>query len=446
MKVGVVGLGFVGLSLSVVLAYKGYEVIGIDINEEKVRTIKNGRAPFYEENLEELLSKVINSRLVVSTDYGLLRNTNLVFICVDTPTNPDGSQNQSHIINAIKGLAKTWRNASEYKVMIVKSTVVPGTTRKLAYILSKESGLNLGTELGVAVNPEFLREGKAIHDILYPSRVIIGCIDEKTCNTVTSFWKEFYKRVGINPPILSMSLDEAELTKYASNAFLAMKVSFANTIANICEKIPNCDVIKVLQAVGLDPRIGKEYLRPGLGYGGPCLPKDLKALIYFSRKVDYKPILLEAVDEVNEKQPIKAIEYLIKEYGSLKGKTIGILGLAFKPGTDDLRNAVSIKIIKELIKLYAKVKVHDPKALEQAKRILGDSVIYCKDPLETIKDCDGVIIVTEWDIYKSIKPEDFKKLMKRPIVIDGRRLYDPQKFINNGIKIYAIGYGAIKSP
>ncbi len=446
MKIGVIGLGFVGLTLAVALASKDYNVIGVDIDVEKVKTIRAGKSPFYERDLDILLPKVINSRLVISNDYSLLKDVEIVFIAVGTPPNPDGSQNQSYIIDAVKKLGSIWRDSRGYKVIAVKSTVIPGTTRRLANILSSESGLTIGRDLGIAMNPEFLREGHALHDTFYPSRVVIGCIDEKTCSFMKNLWREFYKKVGKIPPILTMSLEEAELVKYASNAFLALRISFANTIANICEKTPNCDVMNVLEAVGLDPRIGKKYLRPGLGYGGSCLPKDVKALIHYSKGIGYEPILLEAVDKVNEEQPYKAIEYLLKEYRDLKGKTITVLGLSFKPGTDDIRESLAIKIIKKLLEYGAKIKVHDPLALENMRKVFKNNIIYCEDVLEAIRNADAVIIITGWPQYRQIKPETYKELMKNFIIIDGRRIYNKEyidELKKQHIKIYAIGLSFI---
>ena len=438
-RVGVIGLGFVGLSLATALASKGFSVVGVDVDSEKVEIIRRGEAPFYEEGLEELLRDVIGETLVVSTDYQLLRDVNVVFIAVGTPSKPNGEQDQSYVIEAVKGLARVWRNSPGYKVMVVKSTIVPGTTRRLAKILVEESGKMIPEEIGVVANPEFLRESNALYDVFYPSRVVIGGIDGRSTNVVVNLWREFYRRVGINPPIITVSLEEAELVKYASNAFLAMRISFANTIANICENTLGCDVIRVLDAVGLDPRIGRKYLRPGLGYGGSCLPKDIKALIRYSKDTGYEPILLEAVDRVNELQPYKAIEYLFKEYEDLQNKIVGILGLAFKPGTNDIRESVALKIAKKLIELGARVKVHDPMAMENARKVLKDAVTYCHEPLEVIKGADAVIVATEWEIYKKLKPEHFKKLMRRPVVVDGRRIYDPELFMRSGVRFYAIG-------
>ena len=439
-RVGVIGLGFVGLSLAVALASRGFKVVGIDVDSGKIELIRHGRAPFYEKGLEELLRSTIGKHLIVSTDYELLRDVDIVFITVGTPSKPSGEQDQSQIVEAVKELASAWRDSNGYKVMVVKSTVIPGTTRRLAKILADEAKKKVPEEIGVAANPEFLREGNALYDTFYPSRVVIGGIDDRSSEAVAGLWRKFYRRIGVEPPILVMSLEEAELVKYASNAFLAMRISFANTIANICENTPNCDVVKVLEGVGLDPRIGKEYLRPGLGYGGSCLPKDVKALINYSRSIGYNPVLLEAIDKVNEMQPYRAVEYLLREYYSdLQGKVISILGLAFKPGTDDVRESVALKIAKKLVELGAKVKVHDPIAIENARKILGDTVMYCQDTLEAIKNSDAVIITTEWNVYKELKPEHFKKLMRKPVVIDGRRIYDPKVLMRKGVKVYAIG-------
>jgi len=440
-KVGVVGLGFVGLSLAVALASKNFDVVGVDVDPGKVDSIKHGKAPFYEKGLEELLGSVVGKSLHVSSDYQLLRDADIVFIAVGTPPKPSGEQDQSQIVEAVKRLANVWRESSGYRVMVVKSTVIPGTTRRLAEILASETGKSVPGEIGVAANPEFLREGSALYDTFYPSRVVVGGIDVNSSRVIADLWREFYKRVGFEPPILIMGLEEAELVKYASNAFLAMRISFANTIANICENTAGCDVLRVLEAVGLDPRIGREYLKPGLGYGGSCLPKDVKALIQYSRSTGYEPILLEAVDRVNELQPYKAVEYLVREYGDLRGRVVSILGLAFKPGTDDIRESVALKIARRLVELGAKVKVHDPMALENARRVLGDTVVYCSNPLEAIEGSDAVIIATEWDTYKELKSEHFKNHMRNPLLIDGRRIYDPRRFTEEGIKVYAIGLG-----
>ena len=442
-RVGVIGLGFVGLSLSVALASKGFNVVGVDIDEKKVDLIKNGSIPIHEEGLGDLLKFVINKDLIISTDFDLLNDSDIVFVCVGTPTLPNGKQDISQVINAIRIMAEQWKTVKERKVIAIKSTVLPGTTRRMAKLFEKISGKKVPQEIGFIVNPEFLREGKAIFDIFHPNRVVIGYMDDESCRMSINLWREFYyKRVGYKPSFHTMNIEEAELVKYASNAFLAMRISFANTIANICEMIPNCDVMKILDAVGHDPRIGKEYLNPGLGYGGACLPKDIKALIHFSKNIGYEPILLEAVDIVNDLQSNKAIEYLNEELKDLKGKIIAIIGLAFKAGTDDIRGSISIKIIKKLLNYGSIVKVYDPIALRKAKNLLADSVIYCNSVESALKDADAAIIATEWDTFvDDLKPEIVTKLMNNPVIIDGRRVIkDLEVFIKNGVKVYPIGY------
>lgn len=440
-RIGVIGLGFVGLTLSVVLANNGFNVYGVDTDLNKVELIKNRKTPFYEEKIEYYLEKVVDDKLIVSTDYNVLRDTNIVFITVGTPSENNGSQRLDYVIEAVNRLSNVWKNIDSYRLLVVKSTVLPGTTRKLAKIMSDKTGLEIGRELGVVFNPEFLREGSAIEDMEKPSRIVIGCIDEKSCRIIRTLWEELYRRLNTEVKIREMSLEEAELVKYASNIFLAMRISYVNTIANICEEIPNCDVNKVLEATGLDPRIGSHYLEPGLGYGGSCLPKDIKSFIWFSKnKLGYKPVLIESIDKVNEKQPYRALEYLIKEYGDLSDKVIGILGLAFKPNTDDIRESISLKIIDKLLEMKSKIKVHDPKAMDNVKKIYGDKLVYCNNPIDAIKDSDAVIIATAWREYRRLKPEDYLRLMRNPVVIDGRRIYDNYRdFVEKGVKFYAIG-------
>lgn len=456
-RIGIIGLGFVGLTLATVLANEGFNVIGIDTDENKIDLIKRGKTPFYEIKLEDYLVKTINKNLFVSSDYNLLRGADIVFIAVGTPTKESGEQDLTYIKDSVKKLGIVWRNIDSYKLLVIKSTVLPGTSRELARIFAEESNLKLSKDFGVVFNPEFLREGYAVEDTEKPSRVVIGCIDQRSCIEIRKLWEEFYRRKNIIVPIIEMSLEEAELVKYASNIYLAMRISYVNTIANICEKIPNCDVKKVLEATGLDPRIGLKYFEPGLGYGGSCLPKDVKAFIKYSvQKLSYEPVLIKAVDEVNNNQPYRALDYLIKEYSDLSNKTIGVLGLAFKPNTDDIRESVSLKIIEKLLEIGAIVKVHDPKALDNARKYFEEKmrrnservkgkIIYCNEPLDVVRESDAVIIATAWDEYRRIKPDDYIKYMKNPVVIDGRRIYNYREFIEKNIKFYAIGLSTMSS-
>jgi len=444
LRIGIIGLGFVGLTLAVAFASKDYSVIGLDVDSSKVDAIRRGIPPFYEDGLENLLREVISKgKLKVTSNYENLRNTDIVFITVGTPPRPDGSQDQTYLMDAIRSLARVWKDANSFKLILIKSTIVPGTSRRLTDIFSRESGLIPENDFELVFNPEFLREGRALEDLLHPSRVVLGCFTSRGCDAAENLWREFYRKVDIEPLVLTMKPEEAELVKYASNAFLATRISFANTIANICEKTPGCDVVNVLEATGLDPRIGRKYLQPGLGYGGSCLPKDVKALIQYSRKVGYEPILLEAVDRVNETQPYKVIEYLLKEYEELKGKIVSILGLAFKPGTSDIRGSVSIKIAEALLQYGAIVKVHDPMALDNFRKLFGDRIVYCKEIIDALRDSDAVIVATEWPEYSLIKPSLFQSLMRNPVIIDGKRIYDPDKLQQYGVKLYAIGRSLI---
>jgi len=437
LKIGVIGLGVVGLAHAVCLAYKGFMVYGVDVNAEHIQLIRGGRPPFDEPSLRDMLNEVINRTLHVFTEYDILRDTDLTFIAVDTPTREDGTQDISSLERAVKDLALVWKEKNKYSVVAVKSTVLPGTSRSLAKIFDKvnNGGISSG-KVGFAVNPEFLREGSAIQDILYPYRIIIGGIDEKSSQGVANLWLNFYKSVGKVPPIFIMGLEEAELVKYVSNTFLAMRVSFANTIANICEKLPNCDAQRVLEAAGYDPRIGKEYLRPGPGYGGPCLPKDVKAFMRFLHDQNIKSPLIDSIHETNELQQQKAIDILVRELGDLKGKVIAILGLSFKAGTSDIRGSIAIKIIERLLKMGAIIKVHDPLALENAKSILGNSVKYCNTIEEAVSDVDSISIFTEWEVYKEINP---KIISKRTLIMDFRRVLSTEDFKKLGFRIYTIG-------
>ncbi len=440
--IGIVGLGFVGLSLAVAIASKGYTVIGVDIDRGKVELIRKGEPPFHEPGLREVLGNTVGEKLHVSDDYRDLMDADVVFICVGTPTLPDGRQDRRALESAIHGLAEMYSEdrGKRFRVIAVKSTVLPGTTRELAQTFSKLSGLRLGVDYGFAMNPEFLREGRALEDTLHPSRVVIGCVDDRGCRVVEEFYREFYGRVGHDARILLMSAEEAELVKYASNLFLATRISYANNLARICEAIDNCDILRVLEGTGLDPRIGTHYLRPGLGYGGSCLPKDVKALKHYMEEKRVDPALPEAVDRINETQPLRAVQWLREALGSLEGKIITVLGLAFKPGTDDIRDSVSLKIINELLEEGAAVRVHDLMALKNVRRIYGDRLKYYDDPREALRGSDGAVVATEWDIYRELGPEDYAGLMRTPVVIDGRRIYDPWRFKGDSrIRFYAVG-------
>jgi UDPglucose 6-dehydrogenase len=441
-NISVIGAGYVGLCTAVGFASKGYSVLACDVDEEKIAKINKGVPPFHEPGLQEKLSESIqkgNLKGVVGQTDQVIQETDLTFVAVGTPSKPDGSIDLKYIESAACNIGKALKQKSSYHVTIIKSTVVPGTTQNTVKpILEKQSKKTAGVDFGLCMNPEFLRQGSAFQDTINADRVVIGSLDKRSGDVLEDLYKGFY--IGHVPPIIRTSLSTAELIKYASNSMLATKISFINTIANICEKIPGADVKVVATAMGLDKRIGSLFLDAGLGYGGSCFPKDIKALIACSKSLGYNPELLNSVEGVNHSQPLKAVEFCRQQLGSLNGKKIAILGLAFKPDTDDMREARVIPIITQLLKEGANVTAYDPVAMPIAKAIFDNKIRYASSTLECIKDADACIVVTEWDEFKKLTPEDFTKNMKQPILIDGRRIYNSETF-KTTMKFVALGLG-----
>jgi len=440
-RISVFGLGYVGLTFSTCLASKGFNVIGVDVDEVKVNSINLGELPFYEPGLKDLLSNVLSEKFFYATTSHseAVLNSSVSFICVGTPSKPDGSIDLKYVEQVSSDIGMALKDKDEYHLIVVRSTVTPGTTRSLVKnVVEKYSGKTCGVDFGLCMNPEFLREGSAINDIFNSDRIVIGEFDSKSGDLLKKLYVEFY---GDNlPPILRTTIENAEFIKYANNAFLAMKISFINEIANICERIKGADVTVIAKGLGLDHRINPRFLNAGLGWGGSCFPKDVKALISFARKLDYNPLLLSAVNEVNKLQPYRAVEMAKKLIGDLKDRRIAILGLSFKPGTDDMRNAVSIKIINKLIEEGAIVIAYDPAAMDNAKRIFGDSIEYASSIFDCLRDADCAILVTEWSEFRDLTPEDFIEHMRIPAVIDGRRMFHPKEF-SSKLKFAAIGLG-----
>ena len=439
-RVSIFGLGYVGLTFAATLASRGFKVVGYDIDERKLELIKRGKPPFYEPGLEELLAEAVsNGNLTVTRDpEEAVNNTDVTFITVGTPEGPDGGADLSQLHSALRDLGRGLAKKQSWHLVVIRSTVPPGTSRSAAKLLEEMTGKKCGVDFGLCMNPEFLREGNAIEDNLNPDRVVIGECDKRSGDYLEGLYKAFLG--GRLPPMLRTSLENAELIKYANNAFLAMKISFINMIANLCERIPYADVEEVARGIGLDKRIGPYFLKAGLGWGGSCFPKDLKALLHVGRELGVDLPLVEATVEVNERQPLKAVEFAERALGDLRGRRVAVLGLAFKPNTDDMRGAVSIKIVNKLVEKGARVVVYDPKAMPNAKRIFGDKVEYAESALDAIKGADCAIFVTEWDEFKSLKVEEVAKLMKNPVIIDGRRIFDPRT-IPPTIRYYAIGLG-----
>ncbi len=438
-KIGVVGLGYVGLPLSCAFASRSFKVIGLDTDLEKIELIKKGETPIYEEGLQDLLKRVLKEKTFKATSSyrELVEESEACFICVGTPSNPDGSVDLRYVREAVEMISEYLKRLDRYFLIVVRSTIPPSTTCNLVRkILDERSGKKLG-EYGLCFNPEFLREGKALKDIFNPDRIIIGSMDERSGELLLEIYKKFHG--DSMPPILVTNPTNAELIKYASNVFLATKVSFINMISQICQRLPDADVRIVAEGIGMDKRIGREFLNAGLGWGGSCFPKDVKAFLRFGQELGLHLKLVESVIEINEAQIAEAVRLADNLVGGLNGKIISILGLAFKPGTDDVRESRSIQLIKELLKYNVRIKVHDPKSLEKVMSILGDKVTYCKTIEECLTDSDLCILATEWAEYKEINQEILKKYMRKPALLDCRRLYEPAQF--KEIKFAAMGLG-----
>lgn len=423
-------------------ASKGYNVIASDVDEKKIGGINLGIPPFHEPGLQAKLSESIqrgNLKGIIGQTDQVILETDLTFVAVGTPSKTDGSIDLKYVESAACNIGKALEKKDSYHVAVIKSTVVPGTTQNVVKpILEKESKKKCGISFGLCMNPEFLRQGSAFQDTINADRVVIGSCDKRSGDTLENLYRGFYD--AHMPELIRTTLSTAELIKYASNAMLATKISFINTIANICEQIPGADVKVVARAMGLDKRIGPLFLDAGLGYGGSCFPKDLKALIARSKSLGYDAELLDSVEKVNRKQPLKAVQFCRRQLGDLRAKKIAILGLAFKPDTDDMREARVIPIVSELLKEGAIVVTYDPIAIPIARTIFGDRISYASTALDCLKDSDACIIVTEWDEFKKLTPDDYKSNMKQPVLIDGRRIYDPKVFATK-LRFTAIGLG-----
>lgn len=418
MEISIIGTGYVGLVTGIGLAELENKVIFVDIDKNKVNSINSAEPPVYERGLKELMQRN-KGRYYAATDYyEAIMNSEITFICVGTPSKEDESIDLRYIESASKGVGETLANKDGFHVVVVKSTVIPGTTEEVVKpIIEKESGKKAFEDFGLAMNPEFLREGNAVEDFFNPDRIVIGVKDEKTKSILDELYKQF------NCPKLFTDIKTAEMIKYTSNAFLATKISFANEIGNICKKL-GIDVYKVFEGVGLDHRINPAYFRAGIGFGGSCFPKDVKALIRKAEELGEEPKILKAVIEVNEKQPLKMIELLKKHIPNLRDREIGILGLAFKPDTDDVRESRATPIVKALLREGANIIAYDPKAMNNFAKIFPQ-IEYAKSAQEVIDKSDAVLIVTEWKEFEELDYEG-------KIVIDGRRIEKARK----KVKIY----------
>ncbi len=428
MNIAVIGVGYVGLTSGTCLAELGNNVICVDIDKEKIDKLNNGEMPIYEPSLKELVERnTKESRLMFTTDLKeAIKKSDIIFICVGTPPRENGEADLSYVENVARQIAE---HMDSYKVIVEKSTVPVETGEKVAETIKQNNVHNV--EFDVVSNPEFLREGSAVHDTFNPDRIVIGANSEKAIEIM----KKLYS--PIKAPLIITDIRSAEVIKHASNSFLATKISFINAISNICE-LTGADIEKVAEGMGYDKRIGRSFLNAGIGYGGFCFPKDAAAFIRISDKYGYDFKLLKEVQKINDSRKEMFIKKIEKALWNLKGKTIGVLGLSFKPNTDDMRFAPSIDIINALQGEGAKIKAYDPEATEGAKKILKE-VDYCKDPYEAAKDANALLILTEWNEFKELDLEKIKSLMKDKLVIDGRNIYNPEEMKRLGFAYLSVG-------
>jgi len=384
----------------------------IEINAEKVRAINNGQPPIYEIGLEELLKQQAGKTLHACTGFDSIASADIVFICVGTPPKPDGSSNLSYIESASSSVGTAIKNNSSYCCVVVKSTVPPGTTEKIVRPAVLKTSGKTDNEIGFAMNPEFLREGRAVEDFMHPDRIVIGSNDPRAGKHVALVYQ------GISAPVIHTGLSAAEMIKYTSNAFLATKISFSNEIGNICKHL-GIDVYEVMKGVGCDPRIGPLFLNAGAGFGGSCFPKDVSALVSLAKEAGENPVLLQSVLSVNEQQPHRMVALLLEKLGSISGKRIAVLGLAFKDNTDDIRDSRAIPVIRELLQMGAQVSAYDPMAVPNMRSIFPD-IEYFSCAADALAGSDGCLVMTEWPEFSRLDKEF--DLMAHRIIIEGRRI------------------------
>ena len=437
MKIGIIGLGFVGLSLTSVLSSKGYNVTGIDADKEKCKKISNGITPFFEPDLEKILKNGLKKKLRISDDFSLINDCDFIFVTVGTPQNLNGAIDLSIIKKAISSLGRSMQGDKNKPVILVKSTVVPGTMKNIVLpILEKKSNKKAGKDFGLISNPEFLQESTAVRDTKFPHAIVLGGYETKFMKKTKKLFVKLHPKV----PIIITNHQTAEMIKYANNSFLATKISFINQLSNICQKIPGANIDDIAKTIGLDPRIGKLFLNAGPGYGGSCLPKDMRALINFAKITGVKPTLLNAVEEVNTKQLEQIITITKQRLGDLTSKRITILGTAFKPNTDDIRDSIAIELIKKFLKRKTKITVHDPKAMKNTRNVFGDRIKYAKSIDEALLKSQCVVIMTQWKQYEKLSNNVFDNMTKK-IVIDCRRVLVGKQL---DVDYFAIGLGKEK--
>ena len=436
MNIAIVGTGYVGLVSGTCFAEMGVNVTCVDVNEEKINSLKNGQVPIYEPGLDEMvLRNHREGRLNFTTDLtSCLDNVEIVFSAVGTPPDEDGSADLQYVLEVAREFGQ---NIKKYTVLVTKSTVPVGTAKKVKAVIREElEKRGVDVPFDVASNPEFLKEGAAIKDFMSPDRVVVGVESEKAKELMSKLYRPFMLN---NFRVIFTDIPSAEMIKYAANSMLATRISFMNDIANLCELV-GADVNMVRKGIGSDARIGSKFLYPGCGYGGSCFPKDVKALIKTAEKNGYNMSVLKAVEQVNENQKHVLFNKLSKYYGgNLKGKTIAMWGLAFKPETDDMREATSLVTINLLLEVGCTVRVYDPVAMNECRRRIGDKVLYAKDMYDAVLDADALLMLTEWKQFRLPSWGVVSKSMKKPLIIDGRNIYDAEELKQNGFEYYCIG-------
>jgi UDPglucose 6-dehydrogenase len=440
MKICVIGPGYVGLVTAACFAEMGNEVVCVSRNAEKVKNLQQGIIPIYEPGLETLVEKNLkDNRLQFTTELEEgVKNSLFVFIAVATPPDEDGSADLAHVIDVAKRIGQCM---DEYKVIVNKSTVPVGTAEKVRNAIRSElEKRGKDVEFDVVSNPEFLKEGDAINDFMKPDRIVLGADNVRTGELIKELYAPFARE---REKLILMDIRSAEMTKYAANAMLATKISFMNEMANICEKV-GADVAMVRKGIGSDQRIGYHFIYPGVGYGGSCFPKDVKALIATASEAGHECKILTSVEEVNAIQKKilgqKMVDYF-QNHGEIKGRTVAVWGLAFKPNTDDMREAPSIDIIKTLVGAGARIQAHDPEAVKEAKKVFGNSqaIVYCENHYDALKDGDCLALITEWNLYRNPDFERVKQLLRSPVVFDGRNQYNPIEMKRMGFNYFSIG-------
>jgi len=430
-RVGIIGVGYVGLVTGTCLAEVGHEVYGIDSNTEKIEMLTRGEVPIYEPGLNELIKKnMAEGRLSFGTDTAeCVKRSEIIFICVNTPPKANGQADLRYVELAARNIAQA---LERYTIIVDKSTVPVHTGEKVTETIKRTNKEHL--EFDVVSNPEFLREGSAIADAMHPDRIVIGVTSERAAKAMRELYEPF------NAPIIVTDIKSAEIIKHACNSFLAMKISFINSIANICE-FAGANIDEVVEGMKRDERIGGQFLRAGIGYGGSCFPKDVSAFIHISDELGYDFDLLKAVEKINAEQRRRFIKKIEETLWVVGDKTIGVLGLAFKPDTDDMRNAPSVDIVRALQKEGAKVRVYDPVAMPNAKALLEDieGVTFCADAYEAADGADALVIVTEWGEFKELDLERIRTLLTQPIVIDGRNVFEPARMEELGFIYKSVG-------